>query len=84
MTQQELHEVAEGIRSPEQVSMTLAEFLEHDIDGYEYVKGELVPMSPPKATSRCLRAKTCSPTRMSYRDLPVPSRNSLSNCSLPT
>lgn len=47
MTQQELHEVAEGIRSPEQVSMTLAEFLEHDIDGYEYVKGELVPMSPP-------------------------------------
>ena len=47
MTQQELHEIAQGIRSPEQVSMTLAEFLENDIDGYEYVKGELVPMSPP-------------------------------------
>ncbi|MDE0398527.1 MAG: Uma2 family endonuclease [Candidatus Poribacteria bacterium] len=47
MTQQELYEVAQGIRSPEQVSMTLAEFLENDIDGYEYVKGELVPMSPP-------------------------------------
>ena len=46
MTQQELHEVAQGIRSPEQVSMTLAEFLENDIDGYEYIKGELVPMSP--------------------------------------
>ena len=46
MTQQELHEVAQGTRSPEQVSMTLAEFLENDIDGYEYVKGELVPMSP--------------------------------------
>ena len=45
MTQQELHEVAEGLRAPEQVSMTLAEFLENDIDGYEYVKGELVPMS---------------------------------------
>ena len=44
MTQQELHEIAEGIRSPEQVSMTLAEFLENDVDGYEYVKGELVPM----------------------------------------
>ena len=26
--------------------MTLAEFLENDIEGYEYVKGELVPMSP--------------------------------------
>ena len=47
MTQQELHEVAQGIRAPEEVSMTLAEFLENDIDGYEYVKGELVPMSPP-------------------------------------
>ena len=47
MTQQELHELAQGTRTPEQVSMTLAEFLENDIDGYEYVKGELVPMSPP-------------------------------------
>ena len=46
MTQQELHEVAQGTRAPEQVSMTLAEFLENDIEGYEYVKGELVPMSP--------------------------------------
>ena len=46
MTQQELHEVAQGTRAPEQVSMTLAEFLENDVDGYEYVKGELVPMSP--------------------------------------
>ncbi len=46
MTQQELHEIVEGIRSPEQVSMTLAKFLENDVDGYEYVKGELVPRSP--------------------------------------
>ncbi|MDE0012429.1 MAG: Uma2 family endonuclease [Candidatus Poribacteria bacterium] len=47
MTQQELHEVAQGTLAPEQVSMTLAEFLEYDIEGYEYVKGELVPMLPP-------------------------------------
>ena len=47
MTQQELYEIAQGTLAPEQVSMTLAEFLEYDIDGYEYVKGELVPMSPP-------------------------------------
>ena len=46
MTQQELYEITEGIRAPEQVSMTLAEFLENDIEEYEYVKGELVPMSP--------------------------------------
>ena len=28
-------------------TMTLEEFLENDLEGYEYVKGELVPMSPP-------------------------------------
>lgn len=33
MTHQELHEVAQGTRAPEEVSMTLAEFLENDIDG---------------------------------------------------
>ncbi len=27
-------------------TMTLAEFLENDVEGYEYVKGELVPMPP--------------------------------------
>ena len=26
--------------------MTLEEFLENDLEGYEYVKGELVPMPP--------------------------------------
>ena len=27
--------------------ITLEEFLENDFEGYEYVKGELVPMAPP-------------------------------------
>ena len=31
---------------PELTKMTLAEFLESDLEGYEYVKGELVPMPP--------------------------------------
>ena len=47
MKQQEIHEVEQGIRPPESLKMTLEEFLEHDVEGYEYVKGELVPMSPP-------------------------------------
>lgn len=47
MTQQEIHEVEQGIRPPESVKMTLEEFLAHDIEGYEYVNGELVPMAPP-------------------------------------
>ena len=46
MTQQKLQEVIQGTLTPEKVSMTLAEFLEYDIEGYEYVKGKLVPMSP--------------------------------------
>ena len=46
MTQQEIHEVEQGIRPPESVKMTLEEFLEHDIAGYEYIDGKLVPMSP--------------------------------------
>lgn len=47
MTQQEIHEVEQGIRPPESVKMTLEEFLEHDIAGYEYIDGKLVPISPP-------------------------------------
>lgn len=47
MAQQGNHEVEKRIRPPERVKMTLAEFLEHDVEGYEYVKGELVPMPPP-------------------------------------
>ena len=47
MKLQEIHEVEQGIRPPESLKMTLEEFLEHDVEGYEYVKGELVPMAPP-------------------------------------
>ena len=31
-------------------TMTLEEFLENDLDGYEYVKGELVAMAPVNGT----------------------------------
>ena len=34
---------------PETTEMTLEEFLESDLEGYEYVKGELVPMPPKSA-----------------------------------
>ena len=46
MKQQEIHEVEQGIRPPESVKMTLEEFLEQDVAGYEYIDGELVPMAP--------------------------------------
>ncbi|MDE0011160.1 MAG: Uma2 family endonuclease [Candidatus Poribacteria bacterium] len=47
MKQWEIHEVEQGIRPPESIKMTLEEFLEYDVEGYEYVNGELVPMAPP-------------------------------------
>ena len=46
MTFPELHPFAQEV-PPEPLTMTLAEFLASDLEGYEYVKGELVPMSSP-------------------------------------
>ena len=44
MTHLETQEHSQDIPTPEQLAMTLEEFLATDVDGYEYVKGELVPM----------------------------------------
>ena len=47
MDLQEISEVAQEIPLPEHTTMTLEEFLASDVEGYEYVKGELVPMAAP-------------------------------------
>ena len=47
MNSPELHPFAQEMPPPEPVTMTLEEFLTSDLEGYEYVKGELVPMSSP-------------------------------------
>ena len=41
------YEQAEISLAPIKTDITLEEFLQNDIEGYEYVKGELIPMSPP-------------------------------------
>ncbi|MCY3553030.1 MAG: Uma2 family endonuclease [Candidatus Poribacteria bacterium] len=33
--------------APLETDMTLEDFLESDLEGYEYVKGKLIPMAPP-------------------------------------
>ena len=33
--------------APIETDMTLEDFLESDLEGYEYMKGELIPMAPP-------------------------------------
>lgn len=46
MIQEDTYVLSQELSSLEDVSMTLDEFLENDVEGHEYVKGELVAMSP--------------------------------------
>ena len=46
MNTQTVHQFAREGPLPEPTTMTVEEFLESDLEGYEYVKGELVPMPP--------------------------------------
>ena len=41
------HEQAAVSLAPIETDMTLEEFLQSDLEGYEYVKGKLIPMPPP-------------------------------------
>lgn len=50
MTQLDAHEKMQELSSSEHINMTLEQFLEFDVEGYEYIKGELVPM--PAASIR--------------------------------
>ena len=40
------HQFSQENLPPEIPKMTLEEFLESDLEGYEYIKGELIPVSP--------------------------------------
>ena len=46
MDAQEVHHITPDSLPPEIPKMTLEEFLESDLEGYEYIKGELIPMAP--------------------------------------
>ena len=46
MDVQETHQFSQENLPPETTTMTVEEFLKSDLEGYEYVKGELVPMPP--------------------------------------
>ena len=46
MDAQEVHPFPQENLFPEKTKMTLEEFLESDLERYEYIKGELVPMPP--------------------------------------
>ena len=46
MNTQTVHQFSQESLRPEPTTMTLEEFLESDLEGYEYVEGELVSMPP--------------------------------------
>lgn len=49
MNAQEIRQFSPDDLTPEVLAMTLEEFLESDLEDYEYVKGELVPVPPTSA-----------------------------------
>lgn len=46
MDAQESRQFSQEALPPETLTMTLEEFLESDLEGYEYIKGELIPVPP--------------------------------------
>ncbi len=46
MNSQDIYHYKQDVLSPGKTVMTLEEFLESDLEGYEYVNGELVYMQP--------------------------------------
>ncbi len=46
MNAQEVQYITPNSLPPDIPKMTLEEFLESDFEGYEYIKGELIPMAP--------------------------------------
>jgi Uma2 family endonuclease len=49
MDAQEVHQITPDNLPADLPKMTLEEFLESDLEGYEYIKGELIPMAPTSA-----------------------------------
>ena len=57
MDPQNTREFKQEIHLPEHGEMTLEEFLESDLEGYEYVKGELIPMPAASAEHGIISAR---------------------------
>ena len=57
MDSQNIHELKQEIPLPEHGKMTLEEFLESDLEGYEYVKGELIRMPAASAEHGIVSAR---------------------------
>ena len=68
MNAQETHQFSQENLPPETATMTLEEFLESDLEGYEYVKGELVPMPPTSMEHGRIRTNLFLPLGLYVRE----------------
>lgn len=64
----EVHQVSSEEIPSEIPKMTLEEFLESDLEGYEYIKGELVPMPPTSVEHGDISMNLVSPLNLYVRD----------------
>ena len=46
MNSQGIYDYKQEYLTPKKTNMTLEEFLESDLEGYEYLNGELIPLAP--------------------------------------
>ena len=53
---------------PKPIKMTLEEFLESDLEGYEYIKGELIPMPPTSIEHGDISMNLISPLNSYVRE----------------
>ncbi len=68
MDAHEVHQITPDSLPPEIPKMTLEEFLESDLEGYEYIKGELIPMAPTSAEHGYISANLSSLLHMYVRE----------------
>ena len=68
MDAQDARQFSQENLPPETATMTLEEFLESDLEGYEYVKGELIPMSPTSVEHGYISANLSSLLHLYVRE----------------
>ncbi len=68
MDAQEVRTLPQESLAPELPKMTLEEFLESDLEGYEYIKGELIPMAPTSLEHGYVSVNLSSSLHLYVRD----------------
>ena len=68
MNTQESHQFSQEVPLPEPPAMTVEEFLDSDLEGYEYVKGELIPVPPTSIEHGDISMNLISPLNTYVRE----------------